>query len=304
VGHRATPYPPGMCEADLQHLDRDSEECKAWQSKSLKLAGKLNYIAIGTRPDIAGALSMAMQHVANASSDTYRLLLCIAKYLSLTANYAIQYQKTTSSSFVQNAIQHCGSVAENPWHDGDLAIFCDASQGGARPMMCAIVFIAGTPLTWRMGELRATTLSSTEAEWFAQSTGATVLQALDGTFTFLELEPQKPVLSFCDNKSAVMIAGSDLSTKRMKHVLTKMAYLQERINEGLISIIHINGEGMLADIGTKRLSPAVFHRLRTFLVRPCSTVPTGEDDAVKQMVTTHADTSSGGASWTAEEGGE
>mmetsp|Transcript_29921 Transcript_29921/g.74768 ORF Transcript_29921/g.74768 Transcript_29921/m.74768 type:complete len:130 (+) Transcript_29921:200-589(+) len=100
-----------------------------------------------------------------------------------------------------------------------------------------------------------------------------VIGAFDETLTFLNLEPQKPVLSFCDNKSAVLIAESDLSTKRMKHVLTKMAYLQERIKERLITIVHIGNEGMLADIGTKRLSPMAFHRLRVFLVQPHTVTP-------------------------------
>eukprot|EP00327_Prymnesium_parvum_P008795 CAMPEP_0182820798 /NCGR_PEP_ID=MMETSP0006_2-20121128/13320_1 /TAXON_ID=97485 /ORGANISM="Prymnesium parvum, Strain Texoma1" /LENGTH=309 /DNA_ID=CAMNT_0024947495 /DNA_START=158 /DNA_END=1085 /DNA_ORIENTATION=+ len=104
--------------------------------------------------------------------------------------------------------------------------FEERDENGNLEGAAAIVFIAGSPLTWRMGKLRATTLSSTEAEWFAQTTGATILQAFDETLTFLDLEPQKPVLSFCDNKSAVLIAESDLSTKRMKHVLTKMAYQQ------------------------------------------------------------------------------
>lgn len=31
-------------------------------------------------------------------------------------------------------------------------------------MMCALTFIAGAPLTWKMGRLTSTTLSSTEAE--------------------------------------------------------------------------------------------------------------------------------------------
>ncbi|KAL3908701.1 MAG: hypothetical protein SGPRY_009695 [Prymnesium sp.] len=47
-----------------------------------------------------------------------------------------------------------------------------------------------------------------------------------------------------------------------------MAYLQEQIREALLTIKHINKEGMLEDVGTKRLLPAAFHRIRAFLVRP------------------------------------
>ena len=103
---------------------------------------------------------------------------------------------------------------------------------------------------------------------FAQTAGATLLQCLVPTSGFLGNAPSKAALSFCDSKSAVLIAEADLSTKRMKHVLTRMAYLQERIREALMTIVHINKEGMLADIGTKRLAPTSFHRLRAFLVRP------------------------------------
>ena len=45
-----------------------------------------------------------------------------------------------------------------------------------------------------------------------------------------------------------------------------MAYLHERIQEGLVVVLHISKNGMIADIGTKVLSPGDFHRLRSYLV--------------------------------------
>ena len=133
-------------------------------------------------------------------------------------------------------------------------------------MSCAILFIGGTPFAWRMGRLTQTTLSATEAEWFAQTTGAAKAQALDSVFTFLRLNVTRPIISFCDNISAIYIAEASLTTKRLKHVITRMAYLQERIDEKLITLIHMKTDGMLADIGTKVLMPTTFHRLREMLV--------------------------------------
>ena len=63
-----------------------------------------------------------------------------------------------------------------------------------------------------------------------------------------------------------MILEGGGTTKRLKHVLTRMAYLQERMNEGLIVCVHISTDGMIADIGTKVLSPATFHAHRIMLV--------------------------------------
>ena len=55
--------------------------------------------------------------------------------------------------------------------------------------------------------------------------------------------------------------------KRLKHVLTRMAYLQEKVDEKLVVLLHIDTNGMIADIGTKMLSATEFHRLRELLVR-------------------------------------
>jgi len=45
-----------------------------------------------------------------------------------------------------------------------------------------------------------------------------------------------------------------------------MAYLQELIEDKLLTMKHCKTEGMLADIGTKILGPSAFHRLRAQMV--------------------------------------
>ena len=49
--------------------------------------------------------------------------------------------------------------------------------------------------------------------------------------------------------------------------VTRMAYLQEKVDEKLVVLLHIDTNGMIADIGTKMLSATEFHRLRELLVR-------------------------------------
>lgn len=253
---------------ELSQSDRESDATRMWRRRCMSLGGKLNYVAMGSRPDIAGALSMVMRHVAGANREVYQALLKVARYLVATKEYAVHLGARPPEAFVKNIIEHCKHIDHNPWTRTSLAVFCDASQGGPRAMRSAIIMFEGAPIAWRIGRLQSTTLSSAEAEWFAQTAGATVLQAMAPTMDFMGIHPQRPVLSFCDNKAAVLIAEADLSTKRMKHVLTRMAYLQERIHEGLLALVHIQAEGMIADIGTKRLPATTFHRLREHLVRP------------------------------------
>ena len=97
-------------------------------------------------------------------------------------------------------------------------------------MACAIAFIGGAPFAWKIGRLECTSLSSCESEWFAQTIAAKLNQGLICVFQFLHIDVKLPIIFFCDNKSAVQLAEADRSTKRMRHVLTRLAYLEEQID--------------------------------------------------------------------------
>ena len=92
------------------------------------------------------------------------------------------------------------------------------------------------------------------------------MKALLPVLKFLRFNIAYPILFFCDNESAIKLSVSDHTTKHMKHVLTRMAFLQEQIDAGLMTLVHIDTDGMIADIGTKVLGPTQFHNLRRFLV--------------------------------------
>ena len=134
-------------------------------------------------------------------------------------------------------------------------------------MQCAMAFIGGSPYCWKVSRQTSTTLSSCEAEWFGQTVGTMMLLVHKPIFDFMNIKLRLPIISFCDNTSAIAHSEADGSTKRLKHVLTRMAFLQEQIRDGLVTLVHIATEGMIADIGTKALPAPAFHRFREFLVR-------------------------------------
>ena len=154
----------------------------------------------------------------------------------------------------------------DPWRDFDVIAFADAFQGGERPMQCAILFIGGSPFAWRIGRLAATSLSATEAEWFAQTLCSTLLQSNIPIIDFMGADITLPIISFCDNSACVTISEKDMSTKRLKHVRTRMAYLQEQRDNGSLVILHLSKDAMIADIGTKVLPASSFHHFRQYLV--------------------------------------
>ena len=58
----------------------------------------------------------------------------------------------------------------------------------------------------------------------------------------------------------------DATTKRLKHVLTRMGFLCEHIAAKLIILVHIGNKAMIADIGTKVLAATDYHEHRRWLV--------------------------------------
>ena len=88
-----------------------------------------------------------------------------------------------------------------------------------------------------------------------------MLLGIEPVLKFLGCTPTKPMLVFCDNKAACMLSNSNHTTKRMKHVAVRLAFLQEHVNEGNVQLIHISTNGNLADIGTKPLTARQHHAL-------------------------------------------
>ena len=77
-----------------------------------------------------------------------------------------------------------------------------------------------------------------------------------------------PMPVYCDNKSACLLSEGNTSSKRMRHVATKIAFLREQIKDDnrvhMYMLYHIRTQGQLADIMTKPLVASVFHPLVAF----------------------------------------
>ena len=62
-----------------------------------------------------------------------------------------------------------------------------------------------------------------------------------------------------------MLSESNLSSRRMRHVATRLAYLKERVKSGELQLVHVGTDGNVADIGTKALSVKIFHHLASYI---------------------------------------
>ena len=262
VKERVTPYLTGLM--DLQPLREDHPDVKIWQKPCLRLAGALNWIAQFTRPDICFPLNMCMRCIAGAHEEVYRALLQILGYLAKTANKRLTYGRDVDPPLRDHILSHTRNLRIDVFLPGDPLTFVDAG-GGVKPTQCAYIYLFGGIVSTRVSRLTSTVLSICEGEWFGATAGASRLMAIEPLLEFLEIPHKKPFVIFCDNKAACQLSDSDHSTRRMRHVLTRLRYLQEQVDNGNIMLVHIETTGNIADLGTKVHTSRVLNKLTSLM---------------------------------------
>ena len=90
--------------------------------------------------------------------------------------------------------------------------------------------------------------------------------ALRGVHAFMGVPNDAPSLVLCDNKGAVQLSDNNTSSKRMKHIATRIAFLRDAVREKQVQLQHIGTHGMVADLFTKPLSAINFHALRQVMM--------------------------------------
>ena len=161
--------------------------------------GSLMYAAIGTRPDIAFAVSTLSQFLENPGEVHWEGVKRIFRYLLGTKNWRLTYGGEQS----------------------DLVGYTDA-DGASQPHRRAIsgyaFLIDGGAVSWGSRKQELVTLSTAEAEYVAATHAAKEgiwLRRLIGEV----FEPiVGPTTLYCDNQSAVAIATNGNFHARTKHI--------------------------------------------------------------------------------------
>ena len=92
------------------------------------------------------------------------------------------------------------------------------------------------------------------AVWFWQARPGGTTERPTGT---TEAKHAASVIK-CDSKSAVGMAFDPVAFKKTKHILRAAEFLRDLVTRGVVSVEHISGVVMLADILTKATSRGVF----------------------------------------------
>ena len=69
-----------------------------------------------------------------------------------------------------------------------------------------------------------------------------------------------------DNRTAIKLLYNPASKGKTRHLDLRFNIIRETIEHDIIRLFYLPTDHMIADIGTKALSPAIFHRLRAYLL--------------------------------------
>jgi len=199
------------------------------------------YAMIGTRPDIAFAVSAVSQHSSNPGPAHWTAVRRIFRYLAGTQTFGILYGSG-----------YCGGYTDADWGASE-----DRKSIGGYAFM-----INGGAVSWASRKQGSVALSSTEAEYMALTQGVKeslwLGELLEGSGALKHGKEIRKVQ--CDNQAAIALTKNPEYHARTKHIDIHYHFIREHVDSGAIVLFYCPTHAMTADIFTKPLPRQQFEK--------------------------------------------
>lgn len=212
----------------------DDERREMARKPYARLVGSLMYAAIGTRPDIAFAVSTLAQFMANPAPVHWEAAKRVLRYLKGTRDLRLTFGLSTDGL--------------TGYSDADWA-----SQPHRHSISGHVFLFTSGAITWSSRKQPIIALSSTEAEYIAASDTTRELLWLRALFAELTSSSPASIPLFSDNQSAITIAKNGLLNARTKHIDLRYHFIREVLDSGRATLDYCPTNDMVADLLTKAL---------------------------------------------------
>lgn len=140
-----------------------------------------------------------------------------------------------------------------------------------------LVYLAEASVIWSSKLQSIVAQSSAESEYIALVAVCNEIKWLVMLFSELNIRVTLPVKVYMDNTSAKALAENPGQHQRSKHINLKYHVVRDYVKKGLVHLEYVPSEENIADLLTKSLAEAAFHRCASRMV---TLVP--EDKAEKK----------------------
>ena len=221
------------------------------RSQYQSLIGSLLYLMLGTRPDIAFAVTQMAKFASNPSDEHLNRAMYILCYLQGTRDYALVFNGNSNEG---------------------LYAYCDSSYGDDRTELDLkrrstqgyFFKLAKAAIKWHSRTQKMIATSSTAAEYMALSDCAKDCAWFKTLFFELGI-PIDYVPLYGDSRGAIFNAQNPVTQKGIKHIEIRHHYIWEQIELGTVKLFYVPTNENTADMFTKNLGPTLFLQHRSEL---------------------------------------
>jgi transposase InsO family protein len=201
------------------------------------LVGKLMFLAITTRPDIAYTVGALARFMAKPTTVHWQAAKGVVRYLASTPYRGITFRG----------------------RDTRLTGYCDADYAGdtdTRRSTTGYVFtLNGGAISWSSKRQPTVAASTTEAEYMAAGSAVKEGLWLRKLLETLNITVGEVMIN-CDNQSTIKLLKNPVFSIRSKHIDVIHHFARERVLRKEVIFHYIATKEMLADVLTKALPPA------------------------------------------------
>jgi len=215
--------------------------------------GSLMYIMIGTRPDIAYAVSLVSRFASNPNQSHWTAVKRILRYLKGSIHLKLTY----SCDQNQGQGQEPHGYSDADWA-GDL--------NDRRSTSGYVFLMSDAAVVWSSMKQQSVALSTTEAEYIGISQATR--EALWIRTLLKEIgydSGTKPMTLHCDNQSCIAITKNPVHHSRTKHIDIRYHFIKDNVKNGTIKVKHRGTDVMVADSLTKALPLEKFEYCRRMM---------------------------------------
>ena len=230
----STPMDPSALLSKSQSPTKLEDIARMRKIPYREAVGSLMYTAMGTRPDIAFAMSTVAQYSKNLGWQHWEAVKQIFRHLLGTKKMELTYGG-----------EERGLVG---YVDADGAL-----QDHRRAISGYVFMVDRGAVSWSSKKQELVTLSTTEAEYVAATHTAKEAIWLCRLLTELFDSIDSSTTSFSDSKSAIALAHDGHYHARTKHIDIHYHFILYIIEAGTIKLVYCPTDDMTADTLTKVL---------------------------------------------------
>ena len=266
-----TPCTPGCPPSDMK-LDEPLPQSMAEEFRSL--VGIAMYVS-QERFDLQYATKTLASSLKEPTYRAWHELGRLVGYMKFSEGFALRMKKTQMGTTFQEAMRNIETHSDT----NCIETFSDSDWSG-RSTSSAVHLVNGIVVWSTSRTQKCVSLSSTEAEWYAATSGACDGLFLHHVVSFLCNGNIKPLILHTDN-SAVRMLSKKLGAGRLRHIRGRLLWLQEKSNGGEIEIKQVKTNYNIADVNTKSLHKDRFLCLLFLLGFVSNDEPVGEPEFSK-----------------------